>query len=209
MTDQHRSRQDIRKQNQQQILIAAEEEFVLHGFDGATMQAIADRANLPKANIHYYFGNKQNLYKAVLSAIIEEWNEGLVDMTVQSDPKTVLEVFIRRKLHQAFSHPNRHKLFALEVIQGTPHLKEFMHQTMKTWALEKTKVMTAWYEQGKIGIKDPLHLLVLIWSSTQRYAEFETEILALLDKTEYQPIDEERAADFLVPFILKGCGLIA
>ena len=61
-TDHHqRSSLSIREHNQQQILVAAEQEFVLKGFRGATMQGIADRAGLPKANVHYYFKSKKNL----------------------------------------------------------------------------------------------------------------------------------------------------
>ncbi len=203
----HRSQHDIRAHNQAIILSAAEEEFVLQSYRGATMQGIADRAGLPKANIHYYFKNKRNLYKVVLRSIIEEWNTGLVTMTVDSDPKTVIEKFVRTKLHQAFAHPNRHKLFAVEVIGGAPHLHDFMSTTMKEWALDKAQVMTIWHEQGKIGIADPLQLLILIWATTQRYAEFETEIIGLLQKDAYDKEDEARAADFLVPFILRGCGI--
>lgn len=203
----HRNQQDIRAQNQAVILTAAEEEFVLKSYRGATMQGIADRAGLPKANVHYYFKNKTNLYKVVLRAIIQEWNDGLVTMTVDSDPKTVIEKFVRTKLHQAFIHPNRHKLFALEVIGGATHLHDFMSTAMKDWALDKTQVMKVWHEQGKISIEDPLQLLILIWATTQRYAEFETEILGLLQKSAYDETDEARAADFLVPFILRGCGL--
>ena len=203
----HRSQQDIRAQNQALILAAAEEEFVLQSYRGATMQGIADRAGLPKANIHYYFKNKKNLYKAVLHSIIQEWNEGLVTMTVDSDPKTVIEKFVRTKLHQAFVNPNRHKLFALEVIGGAPHLHDFMSTTMQEWALDKIEVMKTWHEQGKIGIADPLQLLILIWATTQRYAEFETEIVGLMQKSAYDEQDEARAAEFLVPFILRGCGL--
>ena len=67
----HRSQQEIRQYNEQLILAAAEIEFVRQGYRGATMQAIADRAELPKANIHYYFKSKKNLYQAVLKTIIE------------------------------------------------------------------------------------------------------------------------------------------
>ena len=203
----HRSQHNIRAHNQAIILSAAEEEFVLQSYRGATMQGIADRAGLPKANIHYYFKNKKNLYKMVLRSIIEEWNDGLVTMTVDSDPKTVIEKFVRTKLSQAFAHPNRHKLFAVEVIGGAPHLHDFMSTTMKEWALDKAQVMQTWHQQGKIGVSDPLQLLILIWATTQRYAEFETEIVGLMQKDAYDKQDEARAADFLVPFILRGCGI--
>lgn len=203
----HRTQQNIRAHNQSIILSAAEEEFVLRSYRGATMQGIADRAGLPKANIHYYFKNKKNLYKVVLRSIIQEWNDGLITMTVDSDPKEVIEKFVRTKLHQAFAHPNRHKLFAVEVISGAPNLHDFMSTTMKDWALDKAEVMKIWHQQEKISIADPLQLLILIWATTQRYAEFETEIVGLMGKTAYDEQDEARAADFLVPFILRGCGL--
>lgn len=206
-TSLHRSQHNIRAHNQAIILHAAEEEFVLQSYRGATMQGIADRAGLPKANIHYYFKNKKNLYKVVLRSIIEEWNEGLITMTVDSDPKAVIEKFLRTKLHQAFVNPNRHKLFALEVIGGAPHLHDFMSTTMQEWALDKIEVMKTWHSQGKISIADPMQLLILIWATTQRYAEFETEIVGLMQKDTYDKEDEARAADFLVPFILRGCGI--
>lgn len=202
-----RNQQSIREHNQTLILAAAEEEFVLQSYRGATMQGIADRAGLPKANIHYYFKNKKNLYKVVLRSIIEEWNDGLVTMTVESDPKTVIEKFVRTKLHQAFVNPNRHKLFAVEVIGGAPHINDFMSTTMKEWALDKTQVMKIWHQQGKISVADPMQLLILIWATTQRYAEFETEIVGLMQKDAYDEEDESRAAEFLIPFILRGCGI--
>ncbi|TIU37456.1 MAG: helix-turn-helix transcriptional regulator, partial [Mesorhizobium sp.] len=47
-------RQDIRRENEKAILLAAEKVFAEAGFGGATMQLIADLAGLPKANLHYY-----------------------------------------------------------------------------------------------------------------------------------------------------------
>lgn len=60
-------RQTIRSHNQAVILAAAEEEFVLQGFGGATMQSIADRSGLPKANVHYYFKSKKSVSSCVAS----------------------------------------------------------------------------------------------------------------------------------------------
>ena len=50
---------DIRKKNKALILNAAKKEFVTFGFEGASIKRIAERANIPRANIHYYFANKR------------------------------------------------------------------------------------------------------------------------------------------------------
>ena len=60
------SKGQIRQANEALILAAAERVFAGAGFGGATMAAIAQASGLPKANLHYYFGAKQDLYRAVL-----------------------------------------------------------------------------------------------------------------------------------------------
>ena len=51
---------------QREILDAAAKEFAEHGLDGARMDDIARGTNTSKRMIYYYFGSKENLYKAVL-----------------------------------------------------------------------------------------------------------------------------------------------
>lgn len=48
------------------ILKAAEEEFMQKGFDGAKTTAIAARAGVTHAMLHYYYRTKENLFNKVL-----------------------------------------------------------------------------------------------------------------------------------------------
>ena len=48
------------------ILIAAREEFVEHGLDGARVDRIAERAGANKRMLYHYVGNKEALYARVL-----------------------------------------------------------------------------------------------------------------------------------------------
>jgi len=47
------------------ILDAARKVFLENGFDGTTMQKIADEAGINKALLHYYFRSKDRLFEAV------------------------------------------------------------------------------------------------------------------------------------------------
>ncbi|HEY9135168.1 MAG TPA: helix-turn-helix domain-containing protein, partial [Pseudomonadales bacterium] len=51
----------------QNILLAAEELFAEQGFSAVSINAIAQRAGISKANIFHHFENKDALYLAVLS----------------------------------------------------------------------------------------------------------------------------------------------
>ena len=54
---------------EQLILEAAEEEFLLKGFDGARTTAIAERAGVTHAMLHYYFRTKEQLFERIVAKI--------------------------------------------------------------------------------------------------------------------------------------------
>lgn len=50
----------------ERMIEVALSEFSAHGFRGVSVTAIAKQSGATPAMIHYYFGNKQGLYEAVL-----------------------------------------------------------------------------------------------------------------------------------------------
>ena len=59
------------KRTKEAILKAAVNEIIEHGYHGARMQAIADSAKVNKAMIHYYYKNKETMYKEALSNVMD------------------------------------------------------------------------------------------------------------------------------------------
>ncbi len=70
------------------------------GFEGASTSLIAKRAGLPKANLHYYFKTKNDLYQFVLRDIIELWLNTAQEIQPEADPATALGA-----LHRAEDRP--------------------------------------------------------------------------------------------------------
>ncbi|WP_036186366.1 TetR/AcrR family transcriptional regulator [Marinimicrobium agarilyticum] len=197
----------IRDRNLTNIVKAAEEEFVQHGYRGTSIQAIADRAQIPKANVHYYFKSKSNLYIAVLDNLIHLWNNFFDEITEKDDPAVVLDEFIRKKVELSYTHPRASKLFAMEIVQGAPHLKDYIRTEMRQWVRRKAAVIDTWIEQGRMANVDSMQLIFLIWSSTQHYADFDTQVLTIMNRAEYEPDMIRDISDFLSQLILRGCGL--
>ena len=196
-----------RDQNLQQILAAAEQEFVEKGYRGASVQAIADRAGLPKANVQYYFKRKSNLYLTVLDSIVELWNTSFSQISEQDDPAVALDRFIREKVRLAVTHRRASKLFAMEIVGGAPYLGDYLKSDMRQWVADRAAVIQAWVDAGKMAPVDPMHFIFLVWSSTQHYADFDAQALALLQRRDYSPEMIEQISDFLSATLLRGVGL--
>lgn len=197
----------IRQKNEHLILQAAEIEFARHGYKGASVGKIAEQAGLPKANIHYYFKNKRSLYLAVLSDIIDLWDTTLSHISPDDDPAMVLGNYIDLKIRQAQQHPLASKIFATEVISGAPNLTQYFKDGYQNWFEQRAEVFRQWHQQGKMDDVSPAHLIFLIWSSTQHYADFSVQVSAALGKTELDNEDFDSAASTLKQIILKGCGI--
>lgn len=198
---------EIRRRNETLILQAAADEFVKHGYRGTSVQAIADRVHLPKANILYYFKSKTGLYKALLRDILMLWNEGFSEEAVHMSPQEVLRKYIIGKMRYSRTHPQESKIFAQEIIQGAPIIGNEIEVPVVQWAEGKATVIQAWIDQGLIRPIEPLYLLFMIWGATQFYSDFDTEI-HLIKGAPMSELEFEAAQDFIVETIIRGISVV-
>jgi TetR/AcrR family transcriptional regulator len=197
----------IRQTNEALILEAAERVFAGAGFGGATMAAIAQGSGLPKANLHYYFGSKQELYRAVLAHTLQDWLEPTHGITPEADPRTAIERYIRDKMALSARRPHASKVFANELLHGAPEIKALLATELRELVLAKAAVIDGWIAAGKMAPVDSVHLFFTIWAATQTYADFDVQVCAVLGPSELGPRDHQRATEHVVSLILRGCGL--
>ena len=197
----------IRLRNRARILQAAEEVFAQQGYRGATTAAIAERAGLPKANVHYYFGTKEALYHAVLDDILDLWLGELDRLTEDADPAEALADYVRAKVRHSRERPLASRVYANEMIRGAKHTGDFLKNDLKSLVAKKSQVLESWVAQGKIEPIDPVHLFSVVWAATQHYADFEVQVSALVGRRQLAAKDYDAAAETIVRMVLRGCGL--
>ncbi|MEL6160889.1 MAG: TetR/AcrR family transcriptional regulator [Cyanobacteria bacterium J06623_5] len=56
-------------ETKEQILDVAEREIAVHGYAGTTLRNVVSKAKVNLAAVHYHFGSKQDLFRAVLGRI--------------------------------------------------------------------------------------------------------------------------------------------
>ena len=201
-------RTDIRRENERLILTAAEKVFAEAGFGGATMQLIADMAGLPKANLHYYFATKEDLYRRVVQEIFEIWLDAAASFDAASTPAEGIGAYVEAKMAISRRHPHGSKVWAAEVMQGAPVIQDYLETTLRDWTDNRARVIQRWIDEGKMAPVNPRHLLYMLWATTQHYADFGHQIETLNGGTPLTDRQWREATDSVKTIILRGVGLI-
>ena len=200
-------RNEIRQQNETLILQAAEKVFAEAGFGGATMQLIADLAGLPKANLHYYFATKEELYRRVVQDIFEIWLHAADSMDNAAGPVEGIGAYIDAKMEISRRHADGSKVWASEVMHGAPVIQDYLETTLRDWTTGRAALIQRWIDERKMQAVNPEHLLYMLWATTQHYADFGHQIETLNGG----PLTDKQwlaAKDSVKTMILRGIGAI-
>jgi Transcriptional regulator len=95
----------IRRKNIEKILLAAEKVFAEQGYAGTKMADIAQQAQLPRSNLHYYFSTKDELYREVLVNLLDTWELEGACFENFDDPRVVLTSYIMEKMNHSRTRP--------------------------------------------------------------------------------------------------------
>jgi TetR/AcrR family transcriptional regulator len=197
----------IRQAKEAGILRAAERVFARAGYAGATMAEISEGAGIPKSNLHYYFGTKREIYRAVLTHILDLWLAQTDCIRIDSDPRAALGDYIEAKMRLSASHPDASRVFANEILHGAPEIGAYLKGELRALVDEKAAVIRHWIAEGRMAPVDPHHLFFTIWAATQTYADFDVQVCAVLDAPALDELRMVQAAQHVKGLLLRGCGL--
>ena len=164
------------------ILDAALTLFSRFGLHGTTVDQIAAAADISKTNLFYYFASKEEVYVAVLRRLLDEWLAPLRALEVDSDPIEAIRDYIRRKVEFSRTQPEASRLFCLEIVQGAPLIGPALRTSLKALVDAKAGVIEAWIAAGRLAPVNPYHLIFAVWSTTQHYADFASQVEAVVGR---------------------------
>ncbi len=190
--------------NQQRILDAALAIFSQFGFRGATLDQIAQHAELSKPNVLYYFRGKQEIYVTLMQQTLDQWLQPLVELDPTGDPVDEILKYALTKLEMSRQNPQASRLFANEIMHGAPMVKSVLEGDLKTLVDEKTSVIQHWIDEGKIIAVDPYHLIFMIWAITQHYADFDIQITAVLGSSHSKDKCFDDAQSTITSILVNG-----
>lgn len=144
------------------ILAAATKEFSERGLEGARVDAIAERAGVNKRMLYHYFGDKDDLFLAVMEAAYEDirQREAELDLTGRS-PEDAIAAIVRFTFRYYLENQDFIALLGSENLSKARHIRR--SRRVKQINQPIIDALKRILEEGaKAGVfrkrVDPLHL---------------------------------------------------
>lgn len=200
--DSRRARAADRKR--QAILAAALDLFSTLGVAGTSLDRVAERADVSKTNLIYYFRSKDSLYEAVLLGVLTAWLDPLSRLNVDDSPDIAIRQYVRHKIAFSRDNPAASRLFCFEMLQGAPILKVALRTVLRPIVEEKVAVIRQWIVNGALAAADPHQLIFSLWATTQHFADFAVQVEALTDRNLHDPEFFEASVDHVTSLFLRA-----
>ena len=179
------------ERTRERILSAALKEFAAHGFAGARVDAIARRAAINKRMLYHYFGDKEDLFKAVLRRKISErqaWAEAS-----SGEPTETLPFWFEA----ACRDPDWIRLLEWEALQGAGEklIDEKERQAAVTRGLERIRQRQA---RGLVSADlDPRQIMLTMRSLTMFPVAFPQLTRLIMGRPVSDPKFQRERMEFL------------
>ena len=179
--------------NSAQIRVAATKLFATRGYEGVSLQAIADAVGVAKQTLLYHYPSKELLRRAVLDNVFEHWRRTLpaILQAVTSGKRRFTA--LTEELVRFFTHDrDRARLLARELLDNPKDTQRLMGESLRPWLLLLAEYIREGQRVGLIRADvDPesyvLHVILLVVANV---ANLSTVSMALIaDGTSHDEIE--------------------
>jgi TetR/AcrR family transcriptional regulator len=193
-----------RLRKEDQILSEAERQFARFGFEGVSLDGIAAALGISRQNMLYYFASKDELYDAVLDDVLKSWLQGMEVLAHGDDPEAAVSDYVLAKLRFSRERPSGSAVFTREVMAGAPRYADKLTRLVIPRLRADVRTFEKWARQGLIARVDFTHMMFLIWSVTQAYADLAPQFALFMNKERLTDRDFAAAHALITQVVLAS-----
>ena len=117
-----------------QILSAAARLMAAHGFDGTSLQDIADAVGVSKPAVLHHYPSKEHIRAAVLQSILEHWREALPRLLLAASSGEGRFDAVFTELQRFFGEsPDRARMLVREGLDRPDEFRKLLRGTVRPW----------------------------------------------------------------------------
>ena len=151
-----------------QIRAAASRLFATHGYEGVSLQSIADSVGVAKQTLLYHYPSKEVLRRAVLEHVLEHWRRTLPAMLQAVTSGHRRFQALTEELVRFFdSDRDQARLLARELLDNPNDTKRLLVENLRPWILLVSEYIREGQKTGLVHAQvDPesyvLHVVILV-----------------------------------------------
>jgi len=154
-----------REQRHQELVREALRAFGARGYDGTTLEAVAEAAGVRKQTLLYYFPTKQGLFDACVDALIDGLERSL--RRVLGGPEEGLDRVesVIRTLFRLAEHWPEFPLFMREAARRSPQVVQRVADALEPFRKAALAFLERGMEAGEFRRQDPGLLLFTLYTA--------------------------------------------
>lgn len=187
-------------------MFAAKCEFAARGFDGARMESIAKEAGVNKAMLHYYFDNKERLYKEVLIFLVGRTPKHELFSVVLNErlapPETLAYLlYFMIRVHLELIDPDFHRMLNWDIAEGRKNLK-FLFSNYFAPGMEKLSlVIREGVEEGSLQTRYPFFV---VWHFTSFLVNYVSQRKLFEGTSVYKKLHPKNGEEVVFDYLLQS-----
>lgn len=135
----------------QRILESATVLFAQRGFEGTSVQAIADAVGIRKASLLYHYSTKDKLHRRVLEELLSRWNESLPKLMLNATTsRDRFEVVIRAGVDFFAADSVRARLLVREMLDRPSQMQSLVVSHSRVWVKAICDALREGQEHGRV-----------------------------------------------------------
>jgi len=140
----------------QQILSHATRLFAEQGYDGTSVQEIADAVGIRKPSLLYHFKSKDELRDKVIAEMLAHWNTVLPGLLLKASTEERFDATMEALTEFFIEDPDRARLFLRETLDRPDSMQAMLAKFVQPWVLLLGEQLERAKEQGLVrGDVDP------------------------------------------------------
>jgi AcrR family transcriptional regulator len=171
MTRKRRKEDVLNEFRRSELIAAARHEFGTHGFEHATMDAIARHADVAKGTVYLYYESKRAIYDAALRACMEE-REALVRTRVEAAAtlQSAIAAFVSTRVEYFQTRQDFFRMYVDEIgnrVTAPRHRRTLCDAMIDRQTRVLERLLAGAVERGEIRSVDPAATALALFDMTR------------------------------------------